>query len=113
MIMTIEDMARYNIGCGQYSAKQPCSDEARAFQGQDCRHTIRHPDSFEQHRRNGSHGHGRQLLPLNAVRPITLLIAWVEIRECRVLLRSVDRGFTGQAWSKVMVGDAAPVSSKR
>lgn len=67
LITTIEDMAQiYNLGCGQYSAKEIINGDIGEIQDDDIRSfaeevlglfnlkiiaiTIRYPDSFEQHR---------------------------------------------------------------
>lgn len=89
-ITTIEDMAKlYDIGCGQYSAKQVVDGDMGQIEDDDIRDfarqvremfkvsvvaiTIRYPDSFEQHRwESAAMDKEGNFYRSPAVRPITL-----------------------------------------
>ena len=90
LITTIEDMARlYDIGCGQFSAKQVVDGDLGQIEDDDVRAfadevqqlfnvkavaiTIRYPDSFEQHRwESAAMDVQGNFHRSSAVRPITL-----------------------------------------
>ncbi len=90
LITTIEDMAKlYDIGCGQYSAKQVVDGDLGAIQDDDIQAfaeqvrelfdvkmvaiTIRYPDSFESHRWESAAADASGFFFRSpAVRPITL-----------------------------------------
>lgn len=91
LITTIEDMARlYDMGCGQYSARQIVAGDMGRVEDDDIRSfarqvharfdtsivaiTIRYPDSFEQHRwESAAVDAGGAFFRSPEVRPITLL----------------------------------------
>ena len=90
LITTIEDMAKlYDIGCGQYSAKQIVDGDMGAIEDDDIRAfaqavmglfgvrivaiTIRYPDTFEQHRWESAAMNAEgDFFRSPVVRPITL-----------------------------------------
>jgi 2-dehydro-3-deoxygluconokinase len=91
LITTIEDMARlYDIGCGQYSAKQVVDGDIGQLKDEDIQAfakkvmeifavmivaiTIRYPDTFEQHRwESAAMDSNGNFFRSPAVKPITLL----------------------------------------
>ena len=90
LITTIEDMAKlYDIGCGQYSAKQVVDGDLGQIEDDDIKDfarqvrdlfevsivaiTIRYPDTFEQHRwESAAIDSAGSFFRSPAVRPITL-----------------------------------------
>ena len=128
LITTIEDMATlYDIGCGQYSAKQIIDgnmghiedDDIKAF-AQEVMDlfkvkivaiTIRYPDSFEQHRWESAAMHSTgTFFRSPAVKPITLLdrLGGGDTWNAGFYYGLLTEGFTGQGMTKgVLVGDAA------
>jgi 2-dehydro-3-deoxygluconokinase len=128
LITTIEDMAQlYNIGCGQYSAKQIVDGDIGHIEDNDIKAfahevmgifkvkvvaiTIRYPDSFEQHRwESAAMDTGGNFFRSPAVRPITLLdrLGGGDTWNAGFYYGLLTEGFTGQGLVKgVMVGDAA------
>jgi 2-dehydro-3-deoxygluconokinase len=91
LITTVEDMARlYDIGCGQYSAKQVVDGDMGQLEDEDIRAfankvmeifkvnivaiTIRYPDTFEQHRwESAAMDSDGNFFRSPVVKPITLL----------------------------------------
>lgn len=128
LITTIEDMATlYDIGCGQYSAKQIINgdmdriedDDIQAFaqvvmdqfQVQIVAITIRYPDTFEQHRwESAAMDNTGNFFRSPAVKPITLWdrLGGGDTWNAGFYYGLLTGGFTGQGMTKgVLVGDAA------
>lgn len=128
LITTIEDMARlYNIGCGQYSAKQVVDGNFGRLEDEDIRAfaaevmklfnvrivaiTIRFPDSFEQHRwESAAMDSAGTFFRSPAVKPITLLdrLGGGDTWNAGFYYGLLSEAFGPNAIAKgVLVGDAA------
>jgi 2-dehydro-3-deoxygluconokinase len=128
LITTIEDMAQlYQIGCGQYSAKQIVDGDIGPLEDSDIRAfaqevmsmfkvrivaiTIRYPDSFEQHRwESAAMDTAGSFFRSPAVRPVTLMdrLGGGDTWNAGFYYGLLTEGFTSQGMVKgVLVGDAA------
>ena len=128
LITTIEDMAKlYDIGCGQYSAKQVVDGDLGQIEDDDIKDfsrqvrdlfnvsiiaiTIRYPDTFEQHRwESAAMDSEDNFFRSPAVRPITL---WDRLGGGDTWNAGFYYGLLTEASSEegltkgVLVGDAA------
>ena len=128
LITTIEDMAQlFDIGCGQYSAKQIVDGDIGHLEDSDIKAfaqevmgifnvkivaiTIRYPDSFEQHRwESAAMTADGDFFRSPAVRTITLLdrLGGGDTWNAGFYYGLLTAGFNGQGIAKgVLVGDAA------
>lgn len=128
LITTIEDMAQlFNIGCGQYSAKQIVDGDIGRLEDNDIKAfaqevmgifkvrivaiTIRYPDSFEQHRwESAAMDTAGSFFRSPAVRSVTLLdrLGGGDTWNAGFYYGLLTGGFNGQGITKgVLVGDAA------
>jgi 2-dehydro-3-deoxygluconokinase len=128
LITTIEDMAKlYDIGCGQYSAKQVADGDMGPIEDDDIKEfarqlfklfsvrivaiTIRYPDTFERHRwESAAMDDAGTFFRSPAVRPITL---WDRLGGGDTWNAGFYYGLLTEAGSSeglekgVLVGDAA------
>jgi 2-dehydro-3-deoxygluconokinase len=128
LITTIEDMARlYDIGCGQYSAKQVVDGDMGQLEDEDIQAfankvmevfkvtivaiTIRYPDTFEQHRwESAAMDNEGNFFRSPAVKPITLLdrLGGGDTWNAGFYYGLLTEGFNASGITKgVLVGDAA------
>lgn len=128
LITTIEDMARlYDIGCGQYSAKQVVDGDIGQLDDEDIQSfakqvkeifrikivaiTIRYPDTFEQHRwESAAMDSNGNFFRSPAVKPITLLdrLGGGDTWNAGFYYGLLTEGFNASGLTKgVLVGDAA------
>jgi 2-dehydro-3-deoxygluconokinase len=128
LITTIEDMATlYDMGCGQYSAKQIMDGDIGHLEDEDIQSfarevmerfkarvvaiTIRYPDSFEQHRWESAAMDGEgHFYRSPAVKSITLLdrLGGGDAWNAGFYYGLLTEGFNEQGVVKgVLVGDAA------
>ena len=128
LITTIEDMARlYDIGCGQYSAKQVVDGDLGQLEDEDIQAfanivmeifkvkivaiTIRYPDTFEQHRwESAAMDNEGNFFRSPAVKPITLLdrLGGGDTWNAGFYYGLLTEGFNASGIAKgVLVGDAA------
>ena len=128
LITTIEDMARlYNIGCGQYSAKQVVDGDIGRLEDEDIRAfaqqvmsifnvkivaiTIRYPDTFEQHRwESAAMNDTGHFFRSPAVKPITLMdrLGGGDTWNAGFYYGLLTENFNDEGLTKgVLVGDAA------
>jgi 2-dehydro-3-deoxygluconokinase len=128
LITTIEDMAQlYQIGCGQYSAKQIVDGDIGPLEDNDIRAfaqevmsmfkvrivaiTIRYPDSFEQHRwESAAMDSAGSFFRSPAIRPVTLMdrLGGGDTWNAGFYYGLLTEGFNSQGMVKgVLVGDAA------
>ena len=128
LITTIEDMAQlFNIGCGQYSAKQIVDGDIGRLEDNDIKAfaqevmgifkvrivaiTIRYPDSFEQHRwESAAMDTAGSFFRSPTVRSVTLLdrLGGGDTWNAGFYYGLLTGGFNGQGITKgVLVGDAA------
>ncbi len=127
-ITTIEDMARlYEIGCGQYTAKQVVDGDIGQLEDGDIQTfaravmeifnvklvaiTIRYPDTFEQHRwEAAAMDQNGNFFRSPAVKPITLLdrLGGGDTWNAGFYYGLLTDGFNATGLTKgVLVGDAA------
>jgi len=127
LITTIEDMAGlYQIGCGQYSAKQIVDGDIGPLEDRDIQAfaqevmsmfkvqivaiTIRYPDSFEQHRwESAAMNAAGHFFRSPVVRPITLRdrLGGGDTWNAGFYYGLLTEGFSDQGITKgVLVGDA-------
>jgi 2-dehydro-3-deoxygluconokinase len=128
LITTIEDMARlYDIGCGQYSAKQVVDGDMGQLEDEDIQAfankimeifkvkivaiTIRYPDTFEQHRwESAAMNNEGSFFRSPAVKPITLLdrLGGGDTWNAGFYYGLLTQGCNASGITKgVLVGDAA------
>jgi 2-dehydro-3-deoxygluconokinase len=128
LITTIEDMARlYDIGCGQYSAKQVVDGDMGQLEDEDIQAfaskvmeifkvnivaiTIRYPDTFEQHRwESAAMDSDGNFFRSPAVKPITLLdrLGGGDTWNAGFYYGLLTENFNAAGITKgVLVGDAA------
>jgi 2-dehydro-3-deoxygluconokinase len=127
-ITTIEDMAKlYDIGCGQYSARQVVDGDMGQLEDEDIQTfankvmeifkvkivaiTIRYPDTFEQHRwESAAMNDAGDFFRSPAVKPIVLLdrLGGGDTWNAGFYYGLLTENFSSAGLSKgVMVGDAA------
>jgi len=128
LITTIEDMAKlYDIGCGQYSAKQVVDGDIGRIEDDDIREfsqktfetfnvkmvaiTVRYPDTFEQHRwESAAMDAEGNFLRSPAVRPVTLWdrLGGGDTWNAGFYYGLLSEGFNAEGIVKgILVGDAA------
>jgi 2-dehydro-3-deoxygluconokinase len=128
LITTIEDMAKlYDIGCGQYSAKQVVDGDIGRIEDDDIREfsqktfeifnvkivaiTVRYPDTFEQHRwESAAMDTEGNFFRSPAVRPVTLCdrLGGGDTWNAGFYYGLLSEGFNAEGIVKgTLVGDAA------
>jgi 2-dehydro-3-deoxygluconokinase len=128
LITTLEDMARlFEIGCGQYSAKQVMDGDVGQLEDEDIQTfanhvmeifdvtivaiTIRYPDTFEQHRwESAAVDSSGNFFRSPAVKPITLLdrLGGGDTWNAGFYYGLLTEDFKATGMNKgVLVGDAA------